>query len=205
MENKLRHIISENLKLISETKLSRIWRFIEEDKYGFGVISAFRGEYSKEDNIQRHIELKSILKEKGYGFIELKGGFKEEGGFVEELSLFIPNIPKNTLITLGTEYDQYSVIYKDSNEFVEIGTNQNSGIGNILRKFKLKSFDKNMIMDKDSVEDFFSSLMKGTHRGRKFLFNIDEGFLEEKVNLSFNEIAYGKKKVNNDEKWLKIF
>ncbi len=205
MENRLRKIISENLKLLSETKLSRIWRFIEEDKYSFGVISAFRGEYNKEDNIQRHLELKSFLRQNGYGYIELKGGFKEEGGFVEELSLFIPKIPKKLLIDLGIKYDQYSVIYKDATEFVEIGTNQNSGIGNIIRKFKIKSSDKNIVLDKDSVEDFFSSLMKGSHRGRKFLFNIDEGFLEEKVNLSFNEIAYGKKKVNKDEKWLKIF
>lgn len=204
MSNKLRHIITENLKLISETKLSRIWRFIEEDKYGFGVMSAFRGEYSRLDNNQRHKELKSLLREKGYGFIELKGGFKEEEGFVEELSLFIPNIPKNLLINLGSMYDQYSVIYKDSKEFIEIGTNQNSGIGNVLRKFTLKGFDKNMLMDKDSVEDFFSALMKGTHRGRKFLFNIEEGFLSEKVNLTFNEIAYGKKKTNKDEEWIKI-
>ena len=201
----IKKFISETVKeVLKESSLSRIWKFIEEDK-GFGVISPFRNEYSKEENLQRYKELKTKVREAGYGFIELRGGFNEEGTLVEELSLFIPNVSKKDILGWGKEYDQYSVIYKDENEFVEIGTNEFSGVGEILNSFAQSSGKENITLDKNKTNDFYSSLAKGSHRGRKFLFNLKESFLLEKVQLSFNEIAYSKKKINKDENWIKIF
>lgn len=190
--------------ILRESSLSRMWQFVEEDK-NFGVISPFRNEYSKEQNLQRYKELKTKVREAGYGFVELRGGFNEEGTLVEELSLFIPNVSKKDIINWGKEYDQYSIIYKDDKEFVEIGTNKFSGVGKILNSFAQSSGKENITLDKNKTNDFYSSLAKGSHRGRKFLFNLKESFLLEKVQLSFNEIAYSKKKINKDESWIIIF
>lgn len=200
----IKKFISETVKeVLEESSLSRVWKFVEEDK-NFGVISPFRNEYSKEENLQRYKELKTKVREAGYGFIELRGGFNEEGTLVEEMSLFIPNVSKEDIINWGKDYDQYSVIYKDSNEFVEIGTNNLSSVGKILNSFAQSSGKDNITLSKDKTKDFYSSLAKGSHRGRKFLFNLKESFLLEKVQLSFNEIAYGNKKQGTDEKWISL-
>jgi hypothetical protein len=92
---------------------------------------------------------------------------------------FIGNIPKD---------DQVSVIFKDKNEFIEIGTSRDSNnVGEILKSFKHKSgyqtdgspnrFEdgkNNLNFDKDIIKKFFSSLKKGSHAGKKFVFSIRE-------------------------------
>jgi hypothetical protein len=158
---------------INESSLSRIWQHIEEDKKSFAVISAYR-DYTKKQNKEKHISLKRYVRELGYGFIEMKGGYREEEGFVNERSLFIPNIDKKFAIKIGTEYDQYSILYKDRNEFIEIGTNINSGIGNVLTNFIKSNNMSNINLAKNAIKDFFSSLLKGSHRGKKFVFNLQE-------------------------------
>jgi hypothetical protein len=175
--------------IITETRLSRIWKYIENDSASFGVISPFRKYLSMDENLERYKELKSIIKNKlKLGYIELEGGFKEEGDWVNEKSLFIPNITKEDLISLGENYDQYSVIYKDRNEFVEIGTNDMSGKGSIVSNFKKSGWDENMQINTDLTNDFFSKLARGSHRGKKFLFNIKETFLFEVDGKTFNDM-----------------
>lgn len=175
--------------IITETRLSRIWKYIENDSASFGVISPFRKYLSIDENLERYKELKSIIKNKlKLGYIELEGGFKEEGDWVNEKSLFIPNIKKEDLISLGDYYDQYSVIYKDRNEFVEIGTNDMSGKGSIVSNFKKSGWDQNMQINTDLTNDFFSKLARGSHRGKKFLFNIKETFLFEVDGKTFNDM-----------------
>jgi hypothetical protein len=166
--------------IITETKLSRIWKYVEDDSASFGVISPYRKYLSKAENLERYAELKSLIKnDLELGYIELEGGFKEEGDWVNEKSIFIPNISKGHLTFLGDYYDQYSVIYKDANEFVEIGTNDVSGRGNIMNNFTKKGWDKNMDINSDLTKEFFSKLAKGSHRDKKFLYNMDETFLYE--------------------------
>jgi len=171
--NKLREVVKEAKDSIYESSLSRIWQHIQDPSRSFGVVSAFRGEYGRRENEQRHDELKDQVRELGYGYIELEGGYKEESGFVEELSLFIPEIRRNDLIELGSYYDQYSVIYKDRNVFEEIGTSEVAGVGRIIRNFKKEAEDKNISMNPEIIEEFFSALLKGSHRGRKFVFTAE--------------------------------
>jgi len=160
-------------EFINESSLSRIMQHIKSDKT-FGVISPFRNDYTKKENEQRYKELIKDVREMGYGFIPLKGGYKEETGFVNEKSLFIPNITKKEIVDLGKKYDQYSVLFKDKNSFVEIGTNKNSGIGKELTKFQIDG--KGITVDDagNMFTEFFSKLVKGSHRGKKFLFIAEE-------------------------------
>ena len=173
--------------MVYESSLSRIWQHIEGDK-SFGVISPFRKYYSKKENLERYNELKKIIRDKlRLGYIELDGGFKEEGEWVHEKSLFIPNIIKEDLIELGEKFDQYSVIYKDKNEFIEIGTNDFSVKGQILSDFIKKGWNKNMQINSELTKELFSKLIKGSHKDRKFLFNLKESYLLEVNPKSFNE------------------
>jgi len=189
--------------IINESSLSRIWKHIEEDS-SFGTLSPFRKDLTVKENEERYKELKNIIRSLGYGYIELEGGFNEEGTMVKEKSLFIPKIKKEELIKLGERYNQYSVIYKDEKEFIEIGTNDKSGIGKILNDFISKGWNKNLSFDSDLTKEIFSSLIKGSHKDKKFLYNLKELYLFEIEPLSFNEIAYGKKKYGTDNRKIRL-
>ena len=78
------NIIEKNA-IIYETRLSRIWKYVEDDSASFGVISPYRKYLSKAENLERYAELKSLIKnDLKLGYIELEGGFKEEGDWVNE-------------------------------------------------------------------------------------------------------------------------
>ncbi len=154
---------------LNESSLSRIMTHINNKKT-FGVISPFRKDNSKKENDIAYQNLIKLVKDMGYGYIEMKGGYQESTGFVNEKSLFIPNIKRNEIIDLGIKFEQDSVIHKNNTDFVEIGTNNITGIKKILSKFKTKG--KNISVDdvNDKFTDFFSKLVKGSHRGKKFIF-----------------------------------
>ena len=158
---------------IAESSLSRIMTHINKTE-NFGVMSPFRKEFSDKENLNRYKELKEVVREKGFGFIELKGGYQEEEGFVNEKSLFIPNIKRKDMLELGKKYDQHSVIVKNKNSFAMIGTNRNAGIGKVLDKFDVGGRSISVDDIGDKFKDFFSHLLKGSHAGKKFLFKMQE-------------------------------
>lgn len=177
-----------------ESSLSRILQHIEGKK-SFGVVSAFRDMNSRKENMDKHVELKKAVRDAGYGYIEMRGGYREETGFVSELSLFVPNITKKDIVAMGKANDQHSVIHKDSKEFALIGTNQNAGIGKTLERFVATGGKDSMTLAKDAIKDFFSSLTKGSQRGKKFLFK-----MQEREAMSFNRAAY----IREEPKWITI-
>ena len=158
---------------LSESSLSRIMTHIEKTE-NFGVMSPFRKVLSDKENLDRYKELKVLVRERGYGFIELKGGYQEETGFINEKSLFIPNIKKKEMMELGKKYDQHSVIIKDNKAFAMVGTNADAGIGKVLDKFDVVGSNISVDDVGDIFKDFFSRLLKGSHRGKKFLFKMQE-------------------------------
>jgi hypothetical protein len=117
---KIKPIVDSILK---EASLSRIWQHIQNGKT-FAVISAYRGSNSEQENRSLHEKLKQDVRSKGYGFIEQKSGYTYanpqtgEEGNVEEQSLFIPEISKADAVSLATKYQQESILWKDTNEFV---------------------------------------------------------------------------------------
>lgn len=171
---------------LNESSLSRIFQHVKSDN-PFGVVSAYRGDLPIATNKQRHDELKKMVRDKGYGFIEMRGGYNGDQGFVEEYSVFIPMVDKKDLIDIGQHFDQHSVIFKSNDEFVLIGTNENSGIGKVMMNF-VKGGKGNISLAKDAIKDFFSSLVKGSQRGKKFVFNV-----EERQPWSFNQAAYSNR------------
>jgi len=179
---------------LAESSLSRIMHHIEKTE-NFGVISPFRKGIGDEKNLDRYKELRELVREKGYGFIELKGGYQEETGFVNEKSLFIPKIKKEEMIELGKKYDQHSVIIKDKNMFAMIGTSKKDGnVNKVLMTYDISGKKISVeVPIKNVFDDFFSKLLKGSHSGKRFQFK-----MQEKVETSmYYHQKYG-------EQWLTI-
>lgn len=161
---------------LEESSLSRIWQFVEDDKKSFSMISASRGDYSPAQNFARHDALKSMVQLEGYGFVETKGGYQEDKGdggvrVVEEPSLFVPEMRKKDAIYLGRCFKQDSVLYKDSSTFAYISTQEGS-LGQKTMDFLKGGGKQNMNMS--DVKTFFSALVKGSHAGKKFLFQDED-------------------------------
>jgi len=171
LQEALSHKEATEVSLV-EAKLSRVFQYVEDDKKDFGIVSAFRGSNSDKDNKARHEELKKAIRQMGYGFIELRGGYKGDEGYVEELSLLIPNITKKGIVDLGRQFQQHSVMYKNDQDFYYIGTNEEAGVGKVLMRFKKGEGQDNLELAKHKVVDFFSQLKKGAHSEKKFVFNV---------------------------------
>ena len=158
-----------------EAKLSRVFQYVEDDKRDFGIVSAYRGEKTREENLKLHDELKAQVRKMGYGYIELRGGYREESGnVVEELSLLVPNVKKTEIVQLGRQYEQHSVMYKNQEDFYYIGTNEASGIGKVMMRFRKGEGQNNLELAKHKVIDFFSQIKKGPHSDKKFVFNVKD-------------------------------
>jgi hypothetical protein len=125
---------------------------------------------SEKENKARHEELKKLVRSMGYGFIEMRGGYRGDEGYAEELSLLIPNITKREIVALGRKYEQHSVMYKNNKDFYYIGTNEEAGIGKVLMRFRKGEGQNNLELAKHKVIDFFSKLKKGPDRDTKFVF-----------------------------------
>ena len=191
---------------IAESSLSRIMTHVIKTE-NFGVMSSFRGDNTKEQNLKSYKELITLVRKMGYGFIELKGGYQEESGFVNEKSLFIPNIKKKEMLELGKKYDQHSVIIKDKQAFAMIGTNESpdNHIGKVHNKFDASSISvetgrnkkdaKKLEKKIESGEELsdeekelakfalvFSALIKGSHKGKKIQFKKLK--IQEKIETS---------------------
>jgi len=154
-----------------EAKLSRVFQYVEDDSKPFGIVSAARGENSPEENENLHTELKKQVRAGGYGYIELRGGYTEGDVTTEELSLLVPKIKKTELIALGRANKQHSVMYKDGTDFYYIGTNETSGVGKVLERFRKGEGQDNLELAKHKVMKYFSQIKKGSHSDKKFLFN----------------------------------
>ena len=155
--------------ILNESSISRVMHHVSSDNT-FGVLSPFRKSNTKKENEEAYADLKKLVRSMSYGFIEMIGGYKEEDGFVNEKSLFIPNIKKTEIISLGQKYDQDSVLFKDKTGFYMIGTNKYTGVGTVLTKFKTQGRNVNVDDVGNAFTEFFSRLLKGSHRGKKFLF-----------------------------------
>ena len=154
-----------------ESSLSRVFQYVEDDNRSFGIVSAMRCAASDQENRNRHAELKKAVRQMGYGYIELRGGYKGDEEFCHELSLLIPNVKKSQIVKLGREYNQHSVMFKDSTDFYYIGTNEEAGLGKVLMRFKKGEGQENLELAKHKVVDFFSQLRKGKQSDKKFVFN----------------------------------
>lgn len=97
---------------LQESSLSRIYRQYKE--HDSGTISAFRGNFTKDENLDRSRKLKQILENKGYSVTKINGTYIENYGKksarpVREESYIVVDINddgnlEKTLRSLGEQF-----------------------------------------------------------------------------------------------------
>jgi hypothetical protein len=114
---------------LNEASLGRIYQHVVSNPKmkNWGVVTASRGELTAAENKQRNKELEADLRKMGYGFVHVDGMWQEcrkpDTEYkdcpddmkvpTEEKSLFIPNISKDDVQSLGKKYEQDSVLFAD--------------------------------------------------------------------------------------------
>ncbi len=111
----------------------------------YAFISTYDENRSYYDNKKRRNELHKELKnlkpdytkefDSGWEFTNDKG----EKKVIQEPFCFVADIKKDDAVKLGVKYNQKAIIYKDSESFQRISTNEIDGIGNITKKIDLPS------------------------------------------------------------------
>lgn len=108
---------------IYEGSLSRVWQHAESDR-PIALITAFRGEYDRDENQRRNKQLAAIVRKMGYGFFFVDGYWIENQGtpeeeHVSEDSLFViapegsDKKFRQQMIDLAAKYNQDGVLIKD--------------------------------------------------------------------------------------------
>ena len=205
MKNKELECIYE--RMIVESSLSRLWQFVENRK-PFAILSWQRAGMSISEENEVYSELKKTIRNMGYGFIELHGGYTEQDpkdpekkiDIDSENSLFVPNMTLNDVLEVGAVDNghgpQDSVLHSDGEGIAYYITNPAVGqVGSVDTKFKYGQGKDAIPMAKKAVEKYFSKLVKGSHAGRKFAF-VQENFFLEELSLDRRYPKYP-----NENKW----
>lgn len=159
---------------LNESSLSRLWKKYQD--CDSGTITAFRGEYSKKENLARNAELKAALLGAGYSVTSIDGVYIENYGSANEKPVkeksFIVFDHKKTgklkadLKRLGLRYDQDSITFNsvsDGNYYL---------IGTSKREDSYPGFGKEIKLGKPMFGksgEFHSSV-----KGRPFVFEETE-------------------------------
>ena len=163
-----------NKSNLTESSLSRLWKKYQD--CDSGTITAFRGEYSKKENLARNAELKAALLGAGYSVTSIDGVYIENYGSANEKPVkeksFIVFDHKKTgklkadLKRLGLRYDQDSITFNsvsDGNYYL---------IGTSKREDSYPGFGKEIKLGKPMFGksgEFHSSV-----KGRPFVFEETE-------------------------------
>ena len=144
------------MKIIFAFNLQRLWKWHKEGK--FGIVSAYRNEYSKKENETRSDKLKKKVRGLGYGYKEIQGVWKGDEGVTFEYPLFIPNLSAKDAVSLGKEFEQEAVIYADSPDKIVLWDTK--------KDEKIMDFTK---MELENGKDAWESY--STLKGEKFRYS----------------------------------
>jgi hypothetical protein len=124
------------MSTLQETSLARVWQHAESDR-PIAMITAFRNEYPKEENLQRNKDLAARIRKLGLGYFFVDGYWIENQGTPEEVhvaedSIFVIGVAGNdeefvtAMVELGARFGQDGVLIK-----TEAGANIYDKAGNI--------------------------------------------------------------------------
>lgn len=111
------------MKQLSEASLSRVWQHAESDR-PIAIITAFRGEFDRDENVRRNKELAATIRKMGYGYFFVDGYWIENEGTPQEVhvaedSIFVvapvdsDSKFRSQMTELASKYDQDGVLIKD--------------------------------------------------------------------------------------------
>lgn len=183
---------------VTEASISRFMRHVEEGGPGFAIMSGDRpteedltrmnrdpedAERTPEENREFYERLKKLVKEKGYGYVRVKGGYrdKESGVVSYENSLFVPDISEEAAKAfakfLGKDpWNQESILWgnKDgvyllfgSGDQMELGPFRPKQIGDYFTEWRKRRFTF-----EESLDFWYEDRPWGQISGLTFLANI---------------------------------
>lgn len=132
------------LHQLDEASLARLYQHTIERN--IGIITAFRGRYTKSENLSRNSVLQSEIRNAGFGYYRMEGHYIEGFGSeaskdVKEQSFLVIGSSgkdngnlKGFLKKFGAKHNQDSILYKafDSKNAVLIGTQGKDEDGNAV-------------------------------------------------------------------------
>ena len=173
-----------NQKLF-ETSLSRIWKHVSTKS--IGMISAFKPRLPMDKNLNRHGELRNLIRQSGnYNYISLVGYWEDDKGIKKkEYSFFIFSDAEHEeelkldLLKWGELFNQEAIVFKphDNKEAYLYGTSDiNKDTG---KPFNMKRGDNFSVgtFTTTKLDDIFSQ----TKGGKRFAFaemQTEKGFME---------------------------
>lgn len=185
--------ILQEKPILNEANLSSIIRKINKDDNAIAILSPFRKENTDEENEIYYEELKYSISEHGWGYLQLNGGWREDKNtsrerMVHEKSVFIDvELEEEKELFrfckfITRRYNQDAFLFKSPNkpfgaykkngkeDFLFKGKQEHvSGDNVVFRNKPETSLSYNKINLKD-IEDMYSSLRYGSHKGIKFIF-----------------------------------
>lgn len=113
---------------LDEEKLSRVWQLAQKGAVPFGIMTGFRDEFTRAENLGRNKKIIDLARKAGFGYWVLDGSWVETSNTgkrkrVSEDSLFIaaPKTMKGSskkirkfIVNNVRDYDQDSGIFKES-------------------------------------------------------------------------------------------
>lgn len=192
------------IEKLNETSTSRIATHIK-DREKWAIISPYRSERTVAENKQKMRELKSDVRNAGFGFTQFISRWVEDGESFDEESLLIPNMPREKALELGKKYDQSSIISKDGGKCEEVCTTafidydgKENKVGDIVRTFNLSGDE---YLNVEEAREIFERRKggsasypikgHGTHRA----FQLKEVFEVEQSRASYFQSGERYKKV----------
>lgn len=161
---------------LNEASISRLWKHTQERN--IGIVTAFRGRYTVQENRKRNAQLQNDIRSAGFGFYKVEGHYIEGYGSEqskdvhEEAFLVIGDKGqdagrlKGFLKRMGSKYNQDSILYKSfDDKAVLIGTQSKDEEGNSVEfpglgvEFSVGTFQPM------KIGQFYSKM-----KGRPFVF-----------------------------------
>lgn len=165
---------------ITEASLSRVWQHTNSDR-PIAMLTAFRGEYDREENVKRNKELAATIRNLGYGFFFLDGFWIENQGTEDEIhvsedSLFViapagsDEEFRSAMIKLGAKYNQDGVLVKDrdgakvytktGDVMFDVGTLKPGKAGEIYSKLRNNKDSNTFVFEGERDDDGFIARLK---------------------------------------------
>ena len=168
---------------INESSLGRVWQHFNNPESNVALLTAFRGNYTYEQNVARNKSLAAQIRGLGYGFFYVDGFWIENEGTpderkVKEDSLFVIAPQKDQdfvkrIHALGNEYDQDAVLVKDADKIklvfndgheIEVGNLSAGGLGTMYTKLRNNKKTNTFIFTEERDEVGFIARLAGIKR-----------------------------------------
>ena len=155
--------------IITEIKMSRVLKHFTQQEYPVGIITAFRGDLDRKNNVARNKSIASFLRSKKYGFVFVDGAWIENQGKKDEKSVSEDSI--FAMAPKGTSFDEFSGVLqsqaKKYNQDAYLAYDHENKIIKIINKsgVVVDKFDKFKI---GNTATAFTKLRKNGNNGDFF-------------------------------------